>query len=667
MKSLYISAFILASGVLFTACDDDEVKEQQPSGDPVITLLNEPTVAYFADSLKIEAIATDNAGVDLSTLKVYLQFGDETVAEQTIRTRTAGKTYQATLYVPFLANIPNGNATLGLKLENVTGASTTQELQVSVSRPMFENIKFVSTDGNEYSLAHTSDYNYSITSNFNRRMSGYIVTPAYGANGNSLTFGMSSGAITLGADKPINFSNSASGEYTISFNTLTFDGAPFITVSNLVDFATSTTTDADLEQGQTVAFSGIDVADYYLSPDFFRQETDGSYTFNAISGTYRLVADDNLGYVRIYPIANDDPATLNDDGTGALWIIGDGIGLPSIKGNEVGWNTDKAICMAQVSSKVHQLTLIAGRSVSADNINFKFFGQMGWGIELTGDKLTSTSDIVLVGDGTDHDNGNLYLADERTLDANGIYTFTVDLSNGTSNGVLSVEKIGEVSIEAEQLSVNGIAMETIDNVEFSATLSLSQGSTISFAGLDGIADYWVSPDVFSGIASSLTLAAVSGEYKIVVDKDAHTIVAQSTTTTLTDDGHGTIWILGNGIGTPSLATEPGWNPGKGCALTEVASNIFQFSGIAGDEGDATIGTRIRISGWNLKFFHQDGWGGEFGGADISVAENSVELINVDADSGNVTLKTDLESGAQYTIQLDLTDGLSNAVLSLLKN
>lgn len=34
-------------------------------------------------------------------------------------------------------------------------------------------------------------------------------------------------------------------------------------------------------------------------------------------------------------------ATLNDDGTGALWIIGDGIGKPSVATNAVGWTTEK--------------------------------------------------------------------------------------------------------------------------------------------------------------------------------------------------------------------------------------------------------------------------------------------------------------------------------------
>lgn len=44
-------------------------------------------------------------------------------------------------------------------------------------------------------------------------------------------------------------------------------------------------------------------------------------------------------------------ATLNDDGTGALWIIGDGIGKPSVATNAVGWTTEKGLCMSQIEAR----------------------------------------------------------------------------------------------------------------------------------------------------------------------------------------------------------------------------------------------------------------------------------------------------------------------------
>ena len=670
MKTSYKFLLSALAVSILTACDE-KVDEPQPYGNPVISNITEIPQAYFADSLKIAATVSDADNVDLSTLKVSLLFGEERVAEQTIRTKIAGAEYTASLYVPFLANIPDGTATLQLVLENISGAKTTIEKDVRITRPAFDNITFVTTEGKEYSLAPQGSNVYSITTNFERKVSGFIKTPAYGTNGNELTFGMSGSQITLGATKPITFSNSSAGEYTISFNTFTFEGSPFISVSNLVDFSLGNTTDADLSQGEVVTFSGIDPAALWLSPDFFVENTDGSYTFNAISGTYRLIVDEDLGYVRTYPVSNDEPTTLADDGSGALWIIGEGIGQPSVKNNEVGWTTEKAIAFAQVDNKKYQITLVAGKSITADRINFKFFGQMGWGVELTGDKLTSTSDIVLVGTGEGgHDNGNLYIADEKALDANGIYTFTVDMTAGLNAAVLSVEKIGEVEIvDNNKISVNGTELTSLDGEEYTATLSLEQGSAVSISGINDIDSYWFNPDYFSGSANNLTLNAVSGNYNISIDIANHTITALSEQNTLTADGHGTIWILGYGAGSPSLAYEAGWNPGKGVAMPEVANNIFTLTATIGEEGEATLGTRLRTSGWDMKFFFQNGWGDEFSadkGNNIALDENAQLLLK--NPSGNIGLLdgVELEIGATYKLTIDLTAGVDKGVLSFEK-
>ena len=668
MKTLYFLSLTALAVSVFTACDDDD-DEPQPSGTPVISNVTEISQAYFADSLKVSATVSDAGNVDLSTLKAYLYFGDEKVAEQTIRTKTPAE-YTASLYVPFLANIPDGTATLQLVLENVSGAKTTVDKEVRISRPAFDHITLV-TENKEYSLAPKGDNVYSLTDKFERQVAGFIKTPAYGANGNELTFGWDGSKIALGAQKAITFSNTTAGEYTISFNTLTFEGSPFITVSNLVDFSLGATTDAALEQGKTVTISGINLEDYYLSPDYFTQESDGSYTFNAISGNYRLIADEDLGYVRIYPITNDEPTTLADDGSGALWIIGEGVGLPSIKNNEVGWTTEKAIALAPIADKKYQITLIAGKSVGMNSINFKFFGQMGWGIELKSENITSTSDIVLIGDGEGgHDNGNLYIAEGKSLDANGIYTFTVDLTGGINAAVLSVEKTGEVEVvDNNKISVNGTELTSLDGEEYTATLSLEQGATVSISGIDNLGEYWVNPDYFSGTASNLTLAAVSGSYNVSIDVASHVITAVSEQNELTADGHGTIWILGYGAGSPSLASEAGWNPGKGVPLAEVASNKFTLTAVVGEEGDATLGTRLRTTGWDMKFFFQNGWGDEFStdkGNNIALDDNAKLLLK--NPSGNVGLLdgVELEIGATYRLTIDLTQGVDKGVLSLEK-
>src|SRR6185312_523396 len=103
-------------------------------------------------------------------------------------------------------------------------------------------------------------------------------------------------------------------------------------------------------------------------------------------------------------------ASLQADGTGAVWIIGEGIGKPSLSSNTVGWNTDNALCLAPIGDKKYQITVVAGTTINAEDINFKFFHQKGWGGEFKSPGISTTSDVVFIGDGDNgRDSGNLGL------------------------------------------------------------------------------------------------------------------------------------------------------------------------------------------------------------------------------------------------------------------
>jgi len=98
--------------------------------------------------------------------------------------------------------------------------------------------------------------------------------------------------------------------------------------------------------------------------------------------------------------------------------------------------------MAPIGNKTYQVTLVAGESVNTDEINFKFFHQKGWGGEFSSSTLTSESDIVFIGNGSNgRDNGNLGLVSGTKLEAGSTYVFTVDLSAGINKGVLRVVKM----------------------------------------------------------------------------------------------------------------------------------------------------------------------------------------------------------------------------------
>jgi hypothetical protein len=243
------------------------------------------------------------------------------------------------------------------------------------------------------------------------------------------------------------FTSSKAGRYSVTFNTKTYQATPFfeltvngqkMTMMDKENFQI----DMDLTQGQELTVEGLgDIAEWWIDSDFFKKISDNKFTFAPISGKYRIMANTALQYFRVEVLTGNSPATLQPDGTGAIWIIGTNIGKPSVGKNEVDWNTDKALCMAPVGDKKYQLTVVGGQTISTENINFKFFHQKGWGGEFT-TNLTTTSDIVFVGTGGDsgRDPGNLGLVSGKTLEESNAYIFTIDVSGGISNAVLTVVK-----------------------------------------------------------------------------------------------------------------------------------------------------------------------------------------------------------------------------------
>lgn len=109
--------------------------------------------------------------------------------------------------------------------------------------------------------------------------------------------------------------------------------------------------------------------------------------------------------------------------------------------------------MSQVAPKTYQITFTIGKQLDPANVNFKFFGQAGWGTEFKGTAsdhhISTSSTLFVVGDGKEHDvsgtsvkldDGNIYLVSPNKVSAGETYVFTVDLTGGCANAVLKVEK-----------------------------------------------------------------------------------------------------------------------------------------------------------------------------------------------------------------------------------
>jgi hypothetical protein len=197
-----------------------------------------------------------------------------------------------------------------------------------------------------------------------------------------------------------------------------------------------------LTQSQKLTVEGIEnIANWWIDPDFFTKVSDNIFTFAPITGKYRITANTTLQYFKVEAMSGSTLATLQSDGSGAIWVIGTDIGKPSVAKNEVGWNTDKGLCMAPLEGNKYRLTVVGGQTINIESINFKFFHQQGWGSEFT-TNLTTTSEIVFVGSGgsSGRDSGNLGLVAGKTLEEGATYVFTVDVSAGIGNAVLTVVK-----------------------------------------------------------------------------------------------------------------------------------------------------------------------------------------------------------------------------------
>ena len=134
--------------------------------------------------------------------------------------------------------------------------------------------------------------------------------------------------------------------------------------------------------------------------------------------------------------------------------------------------------------------------------------------------------------------------------------------------------------------------------------------------------------------------------------------------TLSDDGHGAVYFIGYGIGSPAAVNEPGWTTEKGVCVPESAPGIYTMTAQAGLEGSTTLGQRFRVSGWSGKFFRTRGWDGL--GA-FTLAPGAEAFFSI-AGNGNIEIASGvtLEEGATYRLTLDVTAGKDNPVLSLVK-
>ncbi len=402
--------------------------------------------ALMGERLPFKITLKDN--IALSTAQLHLFFDGTEVSKQVIRTKENG-TYEGTLDIPYYADISDGVADLTVTSQNIEFGLTEENKTLNVSRPVFEYLTLETADGGKYRMNKVGDYEYSCTAEFPKELNAKIVSAPFGSLKETMTFGYDGKSIAVSGADYIPFTYGYAGEYTVTLNTKTLEGAPFIKLSVNGETpvqmekaeeipAGSYGVNIPLKQGETLTVLGFDLRDWTIDSDYIEtiDIKKGQFKFLPITGQYRVVLQSSNKFIRINPMkpgaltGKDYFPVLGNDFSGALWAIGDGtIGKP--EGSGAGWAPEVGgLCCAPIKDKVFQLTLVAGHGLGVEpGSNFKFFFQRTWGGELKGNSYSESSLPDELGMTTD---GNIGVV--TALNPGDVYRFTVDFTSATRTG-----------------------------------------------------------------------------------------------------------------------------------------------------------------------------------------------------------------------------------------
>ena len=456
MKKHLLLCLTAASLISVSSCNDKN-DEYDDVGKSTIVSLKGPEKAYMGDSIAFIFNVADDGEVPLSTSKVQLLYGDEIVSERIVLTGKSGE-YSGKILFPLMKNIPDGDATLKIRVQNARYAGDVKEMNVAVSRPSYPYLLLKTKEGGEYRMMPVSGKpnTYAVTDHVKTEQDAYIVAPKYGENGNEIPFGSLDGKIANGVKTNIEFTADTEGEYEITFNTLTFEGTPFIKFAlNDVEFNKQDDNnwfvDMELEQGQEIRITGLksDYANYWIDPSFFdiqKNTTKKVLKFRAMNGKYKVTVNKAMKYFNVEVLNGTSLSSFDKDkGEGALWMLGGGgIGKPSYAANGINWDPGKGFCATPIAKGKYQLILEGGRTLKTDDINFKYFGQKGWGFEMASAYVTTASPYIRINPGPG-DDGNIFSGSEAFKEDK-FYIINLDLPSGfpSSPGVITIEEVDEI-------------------------------------------------------------------------------------------------------------------------------------------------------------------------------------------------------------------------------
>lgn len=404
---------LLAAAVLLFAVAACQNKDEQPAALEIAgyTLAES---ADFGSTMPFTVTATSAQNVTVALI------GDgKQLASETVRTAENG-VFAGNLAIPYTKNIADGEYDVMIMAMGSGADRAEKTVKINLAHPEFSSVAFVSGAGS-FDMTNVDGSSWSYTGELPASLAGHF--EAADAAGTKYVFGGSSVdnvEFSNSADMDLYSYDEAIPQGTISFDVVSFAvkyplEAMWVEVPATTDPAYPGTIEVDFKKGQVVGFKGA--GDLWIDVDFFDNNGDGTYTFRAEGGKYRLTNQADWGSLRTERLsANGDLATFGWDDTGnitvneAIWCLGNyNFGKPDMRTIRDGrvfsdWETFDAYCMAKIDDFKYQITLRVYNMAS-----YKFFcTKLDWGdiygtqYDMTKTNLNGLTNIysnVLVGNG----------------------------------------------------------------------------------------------------------------------------------------------------------------------------------------------------------------------------------------------------------------------------
>ena len=398
------------------------------------------------------------ATADVTSVTAALIKDGKQLASETIRISEVSSyspdAINGGLQIPYTKNIADGEYDV---MFVATGKSDRAEktVKISLAHPEFEKVEFVA-GADKFELFKSDaaspleENKWSYTGALPASLSGHF--EAVDAAGAKYVFGGSSvDNVEFGnsADMALYSYSEAVPQGTISFDVVSFAvkyplEAKYVIVPETTDPAYPGTVEVEFKKGQIVAFAGA--GDLWIDIDFFDNNGDGTYTFRAEGGMYRLTNQADWGSLRVERLSsNGELGTFRWDESGnvtvneAIWCLGNyNFGKPDQREIRDGrnfsdWETYDGYCMAKIDDYKYQITLRIYNYAS-----WKFFQtKLDWGdfasanYDLANSTLEKCFLISVVGSDGNFQQGQNPLDPNKFVypDEGVVLQFTLDVTN----------------------------------------------------------------------------------------------------------------------------------------------------------------------------------------------------------------------------------------------